>query len=79
MKPNISLQIEQEQRERNDYAALEAQIDESDIYAEGEFDGAIGIDPNPEHWSNLSYRSGFFDGMARYYDTKYKVTIDQPF
>ncbi len=77
---NIAVQNEQEQRIQNDLVAVEAQIDyETGIYAEGEFDGAIGIDPNPDMWTELAYRSGYLIGLTRYYDKKYKVSISEPF
>ena len=47
MTPNISLEIEQEQRIQNDLVAVEAQIDkETDYRATGEFDGVIGLAPD---------------------------------
>ncbi len=80
MTPNISLELEQQQRIQNDLVAVEARIDhETGIYAEGEFDGAIGIDPNPDMWTELAYRSGYLTGLTRYYDKKYKVSISEPF
>ncbi len=81
MTLNISLEIEQQQRIENDLVAVEAQIDrETDIHSEGEFDGVIGLEPNPDLWSNLTYRSGYLNGLGRYYDKKYQTVFkNEPF
>ena len=81
MTLNISLEIEQQQRIENDLVAVQAQIDrETDIHAEGKFDGVIGSEPNPDMWTNLNYRSGYLSGVAEFYDKKYQtVFTDEPF
>ena len=81
MTLNISLEIEQQQRIQNDLVAVEAQIDrETDIHSTGEFDGVIGLEPNPDLWSNLTYRSGYLTGLGRYYDKKYQTVFkNEPF
>ena len=81
MTLNISLEIEQQQRIQNDLAAVEAQIDrETDIHFIGEFDGVIGLEPNPDLWSNLTYRSGYLTGLASFYDKKYQTVFkNEPF
>lgn len=77
MTPNIALEIEQQQRIANDQAALEADNDrKADLYAEGEFDGVIGVKPNPERWGELAYRFGWLDGIARHYDAKFKTELE---
>jgi hypothetical protein len=81
MSINIALEAEQQQRVEADKAAVEAQIElETNLYSAGKFDGVIGIDPDPQKWSNLAYRSGFLAGLGRYYDQKYQVDIEvEPF
>lgn len=80
MTLNISLETEQQQRIQNDLVAVEAQIErETDIHSAGEFDGVIGLEPNPDLWSNLSYRNAYLTGLGRYYDEKYQVSISEPF
>jgi hypothetical protein len=78
---NSYLNIEQENRVRQ---GLEARDNEASLmtqlYTAGDFDGVIGIEPDPHSWSNLAYRSGFLAGLGRYYDQKYKVDIEvEPF
>jgi hypothetical protein len=81
MSINIALEAEQQQRVEADKAAVEAQIElETNLYTAGDFDGVIGIDPDPHSWSNLAYRSGFLAGLGRYYDQKYQVDLEvEPF
>lgn len=81
MTINISLELEQLQRVQNDLVAVEAQIDrETEIQSEGKFDGVIGLQPNPDMWSNLNYRSGYLSGVAEFYDKKYQtVFTEEPF
>jgi hypothetical protein len=78
---NIAVQNEQEQRVQADLVAVEVQIDhETETYAEGQFDGVISIDPNPDLWSELTYRNGYLAGLTRYYDSKYQTVIsNEPF
>ncbi len=83
MKFNIAVAIEQAQRVENDKVAVEERINEQanrqkDLYSEGEFDGLIGIEPNPEMWGELSYRSGFLTGITRYYDKNYQMSLNNP-
>ena len=81
MSINISLDLEQSQRERDDLAACEKQIDrETDFYYHGEFIGLIGCEPDPELWSQLAYRSGYLIGIGEFYDYKYQTVFeDDPF
>jgi hypothetical protein len=81
MSINIALEAEQQQRVEADKAAVEAQIElETNLYTAGDFDGVIGIDPDPQKRSKLAYRSGFLAGIGRHYDQKYKVDIEaEPF
>jgi hypothetical protein len=81
MSINIALEAEQQQRVEADKAAVEAQIElETNLYTAGDFDGVIGIDPDPQKWSKLAYRSGFLAGLGRYYDQKYQVDLEvEPF
>ena len=78
---SLTLEIEQQQRIQNDLVAAEAQIDrETDIHFIGEFDGVIGLEPNPDLWSNLTYRNGYLTGLGRYYDQKYQTIFNnEPF
>ncbi|WP_036487478.1 hypothetical protein [Myxosarcina sp. GI1] len=78
---NIAVEHEQDQRIRNDLAARDARIEqETDWYTDGEFDGIIAIDPNPELWGKLPYREGFLIGLARHFDRKYQTySSNQPF
>jgi hypothetical protein len=78
---NMYISVDQDQRLKNDLAAIEAQNDrQTDLYCAGEFDGVIGIDPNPEMWYEIAYKSGFLDGIARHYDNKYQVGLtNEPF
>lgn len=78
---NSYLSVEQTNREKQGIEAREVEANsQTDWYWAGEFDGAIAIDPNPETWSNLSYREGFLTGLARHYDQKYQTCLsDQPF
>ena len=73
MTPNIAFEYEQEQRVANDLAAVEASIDrDTDLYCRGKFLAVIGtFEPEQEHWSNLSYRAGWLDGVGEYYDEKF--------
>ena len=81
MSLNISLELEQQQRLQNDLAAVEAQIDkDTDLYYQGQFDGATGGKPEPELWSNLNYRSGWLLGVGEFWDKKYQTVFnDEPF
>lgn len=78
---NISLNLEQSQREQEDLAACEQQIDqETDFYHHGEFIGSIGCEPDPELWSQLAYRSGYLTGVGEFYDRKYQTIFEnEPF
>jgi hypothetical protein len=78
---NSYLSVEQSNRvrqgleERDNEAGRQTQL-----YTAGDFDGVIGIDPDPQKWSKLAYRSGFLAGIGRHYDQKYKVDIEaEPF
>lgn len=81
MTLNISLELEQQQRIANDLCAVEVQNNENaDLHHRGYFLAVIGTkEPEPEHWSNLSYRAGWLDGVGEYYDKKYQVSFDEPF
>ncbi|MGL6342554.1 MAG: hypothetical protein ACRC80_25850 [Waterburya sp.] len=78
---NISLELEQSQREQNDLAAVENQIESiGNIYTDGNFDGVTGHRPNRELWCSHAYRSGYLAGLTRYYDKKYQTVLkDEPF
>ncbi|MGL5832781.1 MAG: hypothetical protein ACRC1Z_06040 [Waterburya sp.] len=77
---NLHLSVEQENRERQEVDRIhnEASL-ETNRFNAGDFDGGIGIDPNPQMWKELSYRSGFLTGITRYYDKKYQVSLNEPF
>ena len=52
----------------------------TELNSAGEFDGVTGLEPDPQKWSAISYRSGFLSGIGRYYDNKYQVCLDnEPF
>jgi hypothetical protein len=78
---NFYLSVEQENRERQGIEAKDNEAScQTDLYSAGEFDGVIGINPNPEMWYELAYKSGFLDGIARHYDKKYQVGLtNEPF
>lgn len=77
---DMYLNIEQEKREKQEIDRIhnEASV-ETDRFNAGDFDGGIGIDPDPNMWKELSYRSGFLTGITRHYDQKYQVKLDEPF
>lgn len=69
---NINCEIEQEQRIQQDIAALEHECDRAtDLNSDGQFDGSIGLDPDPKKWEELSYRTGYILGIERYWDNKF--------
>ena len=35
----------------------------NDTYADGKFDAAIGLDPQPYQWRSADYRKGYIDKM----------------
>jgi hypothetical protein len=78
---NSYLNIEQENREKQGLEARDNEASrQTNLYSAGKFDGVIGIDPDPQKWVNLAYRSGFLAGIGRYYDQKYKVDSEtEPF
>lgn len=75
------LSVEQEKRERQGIEAKDNEASrQTDLYSAGEFDGIIGIDPNPEMWYEIAYKSGFLTGIVRHYDNKYQVGLtNEPF
>lgn len=78
---NISQQIEQEQRIRDDFAALEAQLNsEADRYNAGFTDAESGNQPNVNGWkTDLNYRYGWLAGIAQRYDNEIGTAYNEPF
>ncbi len=74
---DLHLSIEQENREKQELERINNEAShQTDLYSEGEFDVVIGIEPNPEMWGELSYRSGFLTGITRHYDKKYQICLN---
>jgi hypothetical protein len=78
---DMYLNIEQSNRERQGLEARDNEASrQTQLYTAGDFDGVIGIDPDPQKWSKLAYRSGFLAGIGRHYDQKYQVDLEvEPF
>ncbi len=78
---NSYLSVEQEKRERQEINLLQEEARRNTVlYTAGNFDGVIGIDPDPEKWGEDSYRSGFLSGVTRHYDEKYQMSLNnEPF
>ncbi len=78
---NTYLSLEQDNREKQELERINEQAShQTDLFSSGEFDGVIGIEPNPEMWGELSYRSGFLTGITRHYDKKYQMSLNnEPF
>ena len=78
---NISLELEQSQREQKDLAAFEAQIDRiGKLYTDGKFDGVTGQKPQREFWHESAYRDGYLIGLIKHYDKKYQTSLkNEPF
>ena len=75
---NIALDLEQQQREENELAALVAQIDqETDLYHVGRFDGLINCEPT--QLEEPSYWSGYQLGQREYWAKKLGVEIPTEF
>lgn len=78
MTPNIAQAVDQEQRVQNDLVAVEAQIEkETDVYYLGFWDGKDNGKPEKDLWNNLTYRSGWLAGVAKYYDNKYQTSFEE--
>jgi hypothetical protein len=78
MPHDLILEQEQEQRLLNDLAALDRQIElETDLYSEGLFDGAIGLDPSrPE---DQNYWQGYELGLRKYWVNQLGVSLPDEF
>ena len=73
---NISLNSEQSQREDNDKAAVEAQIESNGkLFTDGKFDGVTGEQPKREFWDKYPYRDGYLIGITKHYDRKYQIDM----
>lgn len=45
----------------------------SDAYLNGVWDGKQQNQPTETNWQSESYRKGYLEGIAAYYDSKYGV------
>lgn len=81
MTPNISLELEQQQRIQNDFAAIEAKLDhETDRFEDGRVDAMSGLEPDIRGWmSELEYRYGWLAGIAQRYDNEIGTAYNEPF
>ena len=71
---NISFEYEQEQRERDGIAAVEAQIErETDLYYQGESHGLDGLEPTQV--DDYIYWQGYQLGLRQYWGRKRKAQI----
>ena len=74
MNLNISLNLEQSQREQNGLVACEKQANkETNFYCYGEFIGLTISKPNPELWSQLAYHTGYLTNIGQFDDRKYQT------
>ena len=78
---NISLELEQQQRIRNDFAAVEAELNaRTDRYSDGLLDAVSGREPEITGWkTDLNYRHGWLTGIAQRYDQQIGTAYNEPF
>ena len=78
---NIALEQEQAQRIRDDFAALEAQLNsEADRYNAGFTDAESGTEPDVNGWkTDMNYRYGRLAGIAQRYDNEIGTAYNEPF
>ena len=76
---NIYLSLEQKNREQQGIEARDNEANyQTELNSAGEYDGVIGLEPDPQKWRELAYRSGFLTGIGRHYDQKYQIGLDNP-
>ena len=70
----IALELEQQQREENARAAIEAQIErETDYFHVGKFDGLIGCEPTQVE------EQSYWEGYRQYWAKKLGIEIATEF